>query len=53
MLELRNLTVGYAREPVLRDFSLALPDGPLNYTATTGTVVLREEIGRASCRERV
>ena len=23
--------------------SLALPDGPLNYTATTGTVVLREE----------
>ena len=34
MLELRNLTVGYAREPVLRDFSLALPDG--GFTALIG-----------------
>ena len=34
MLELRNLTVGYAREPVLRDFSLTLPDG--GFTALIG-----------------
>ena len=34
MLELRNLTVGYAREPVLRDFNLALPDG--GFTALIG-----------------
>lgn len=34
MLELRNLTVGYAGEPVLRDFSLALPDG--GFTALIG-----------------
>ena len=34
MLELRNLTVGYAGEPVLRVFSLALPDG--GFTALIG-----------------
>ena len=40
-------------KPSVTHHELTLGGKMLRYTATAGTLIIRDEIGRASCRERV